>query len=87
MVAAIALHFLAGSVAGSIFAVRTLLILVALVLMECVGVALAWGISTGLASLASLVALQLGYLAGVYARSVLEHAGLAEPVVRARRLP
>ena len=84
MISVVAFHFLAGSVTGSIFAVRTLLTLVALVLMECVGVTIAWGISMGLWSLGSLIAVQVGYLGGIYLRSVLEHVGIAEPTVRPR---
>jgi hypothetical protein len=80
----VAFHFLAGSVTGAIFDVRTLLTLVALVLIECVGVTIAWGLSTGLWSLGSLIAVQVGYLGGIYLRSVLEHAGIAEPNVRPR---
>jgi len=81
----VALHFLAGAVTGSIFAVRTLLTLVALVLMECVGVTIAWGASMGLWSLGSLVAVQSGYLGGFYLRSVLEHVGIGIPDVHPRR--
>ena len=43
MISVVVFHFLAGSVAGTIFAVRTLLTLVALVLIECVGVTIALG--------------------------------------------
>jgi uncharacterized membrane protein len=82
-----AFHFFAGSVTGSIFAVRTLLILVALVLVECVGAAIAWGVSVGFWSLGSLVAVQMGYLGGVYCRSVLEQMGIAEPDARPRHRP
>ncbi len=85
MISVVALHFLAGSVTGSIFAVRTLLTLVALVLMECVGVMIAWGLSMGLWLLGSLFAVQVGYLGGICLRSVLEHVGIAEPNVRARQ--
>jgi hypothetical protein len=81
----VAIHFLAGSVAGSIFAVRTLMTLVALVLIECLGVTITWGISIGLWSLGSLMAVQIGYLGGIYLRSVLEHAGIAGPNVRPHR--
>jgi hypothetical protein len=77
LISVIALHFLAGSVAGSIFAVRTLLTLVALVLVECAGMTVALGLAVGGWLLASLVALQIGYLAGIYIRSVLERAGFA----------
>ena len=84
LISVVALHFPAGAVTGSIFAVRTLLTLVALVLMECVGVTIARGTSMGLWSLGSLIAVQVGYLGGVYLRSVLEHVGIAEPNVHAR---
>lgn len=87
MISVVAFHFLAGSVTGSIFAVRTLLTLVALVLIECVGVTIAWGVSMGFWSLGSLIAVQMGYLGGIYFRSVLEHVGIAEPNVRLRRRP
>jgi hypothetical protein len=83
----VAFHFLAGSVTGSIFTVRALLTLVALVLIECIGVTIAWGFSMGFWSLGSLIAVQMGYLGGIYFRSMLEHAGLAEPDVRPRRRP
>ena len=85
MSSVVALHCLAGTVAGSVFAVRTLLILVALVLTECVGVTIARGTSMGLWSLGSLVAVQLGYLGGIYLRSVLEHVGIGIPDVHPRR--
>ena len=77
-------HFLAGSIAGSIFAVRTLLTLVALVSIECVGVTIALGPSIGLWSLGGLVAIQVGYLGGIYLRNMLEHAGIAAPNARPR---
>jgi hypothetical protein len=83
----VAFHFLAGSVTGSIFAVRTLLTVVALVLIECVGATIAWGICMGGWSLGSLIAVQMGYLGGIYFRSVLEHLGIAEPNIRPRRRP
>ena len=84
MISVVAFHFLAGSVAGSIFAVCTLLTLMAFVLMECVGVAIAWGVSTGLWLLGSLFAVQVSNLGGICLRSLLEHVGIAEPNVRAR---
>jgi hypothetical protein len=84
LISVVAFHFLAGLVAGSVFAVRTLLTLVALVLIECVGVTIAWGVSIGPWTLGSLIAIQVGYLGGIYLRSVLEQAGIAEPSVRPR---
>ena len=84
MISVVVFHFLAGSVAGTIFAVRTLLTLVALVLIECVGVTIALGLSIGLWSVGGLIAIQVGYLGGIYLRNMLELAGIAEPYVRPR---
>lgn len=80
----VAFHLFAGLVAGSVFAVRTLLTLVVLVLIECVGVTIARGVSIGLCAWGGLVAVQVGYLGGIYLRSVLEQAGIAAPGVRPR---
>jgi hypothetical protein len=82
LISAIALHLIAGTVAGSIFAVRTLLALVAIVLLECLAAAIALGFTAGLYAAGGLVAVQVGYLAGIYLRSVLEHAGIAQPSPR-----
>jgi hypothetical protein len=80
LISVLSCHFLAGLVAGSIFAVRTLLTLVVLVLIECVAVTIWCGFSTGLFwSLGSLLAVQLGYLGGICLRSALEHAGIGIP--------
>jgi hypothetical protein len=84
LISVVALHFLAGAVTGAVFAVRSLLTLVALVLMECAAVTIARGASMGLWSLGSLIAVQVGYLGGIYLRNVLEHVGIAEPNVRPR---
>lgn len=82
----IAIHLLAGFLTGSIFRVRALLGLVIIVLIECVATAAVSGAQAGLWSLTSLVAIQMGYLGGVYARSVLEKVGLlAEPETDIRR--
>ena len=74
----IALHCVAGVVAGCVFTVRMLLAIVGLVVVECVAVAVALGWRPALYSVAGLVAVQISYLAGVYLRSVLEHVGIAQ---------
>ena len=43
MISVIALHFVAGAVAGSMFTVRTLLALVAIVVLECITATAALG--------------------------------------------
>jgi hypothetical protein len=87
LISIVALHVLAGMVAGSIFTARTLLALVALALIECVVVTIVWGVSVGFCSAGSLIAVQAGYLGGIYFRSVLEQVGLAQPNARPRHRP
>lgn len=82
MIPVIALHFVAGAVAGTMFTVRTLLVLVGFVLVECVTATVVLGFTAGLCSVGGLVAVQIGYLAGIYLRSVLEHMGIAQPSIR-----
>ena len=75
----IAIHFLIGILTGCVFRVRVLLGLVAVVLFECVAASAALGATAGLWLLTGLAAVQIGYLGGVWLRSLLEKAGLAEP--------
>ena len=82
MITVIALHFVAGAVAGSMFTVRTLLVMVGIVLVECVAATVMLGVAGLLCSVGGLVAVQIGYLAGIYLRSVLEHMGIAQPSIR-----
>ncbi len=79
MIYVAAFHLLAGVITGAVFAVRTLLTLIGLVLAECIGVAIALGASAGLWSLSGLVAIQIGYLAGVFLRDVVEVTRVTEP--------
>jgi hypothetical protein len=74
---ALILHLIAGLVVGSLFGVQTLVVLVFAVFIEA-GTAVALrGLSTGLVwFLISQIALQLGYLGGMYLRSILERAGI-----------
>jgi hypothetical protein len=82
VISVIALHLIAGSVAGSLFNVRTLLTLVGFALVECVSAAVTLGFTAGLCSVGGLVAVQIGYLGGICLRSVLEHMGIAQPAIR-----
>jgi hypothetical protein len=85
-VTAFIFHFLAGIVVGSLFRVRTLLVLSLAVLVEAGVVVVLLGISTGLIWLVvSEVALQFGYLGGIYLRSVLERAGIVVIAPQGRR--
>jgi hypothetical protein len=79
-------HLLAGTVTGSVFKVRTLLILLGLVLFESVILAIVHGSIAGPWAVANLIGVQAGYLLGVYVRGVLEHAGYLLPSARPRRM-
>jgi hypothetical protein len=74
---ALVLPLLAGLVAGSLFGVQTLVVLALAVLVEAVACFILRGAAAGLAwLLVSQVALQIGYLGGIYLRSVLERVGI-----------
>jgi len=71
----IILHSLAGVLAGSIFKVQTLVLLLLLILLET-GTVAAMGVHIGAIWIfASLVAIQLGYFAGLMMRHAAEQAG------------
>ena len=72
---AIVLHLLAGTVSGSVFRIRTLTLLVGFVLVESALLAFAQGGIAALWAAAALIAVQVGFVAGMVARGILEHAG------------
>ena len=80
------LHFLAGTVTGSVFKVRTLLLLLLFILAEAALLALGKGSIAGSWALVNIVGAQAGYLAGIYIRGAIEHAGLSRPTAPTRRL-
>jgi hypothetical protein len=83
---ALVLHLLAGLVAGSLFGVQTLAVLALVVLVEGLASIILHGASAGLVWLSvSQVALQIGYLGGVYLRSVLERVGIIVAAQPSRR--
>lgn len=83
---ALVLHLLAGLVAGSLFGVQTLVVLALAVLVEGVASFILRGASAGLVwLLVSQVALQIGYLGGIYLRSILERVGIIVAAQPSRR--
>lgn len=72
-------HCLIGGITGGIFPIQALLGLMAVALAESLVAMVAFGVPTGLWSLTNLVAIQVGYLGGIFVRSLLEKVGLAEP--------
>ena len=86
MLYATILHTLAGTVTGSIFRVRILLVLLCLVIIESVilyfmqgGIAVLW-------ALASFYAIEFGYFTGILARSFIERAAYSYARRRIRRM-
>ena len=74
---ALVLHFLAGLMAGTIFGAQTLVVLALVVLVEGLASLIVRGVAAGLVwLLVGQVALQIGYLGGIYLRSVLERVGI-----------
>jgi hypothetical protein len=83
---AIIFHLLAGGVTGSIFKVRTLLLVLSFVLVEFAILAFVEGSNAVLWAVASLIAVQVGFAAGIYTRGLLEHAGYSLTRVGKRRM-
>jgi hypothetical protein len=61
--------------------------LLGVVLAESTMLAVVDGGIAALWALANLVGVQVGYLAGIYTRNVLEQVGYLLPRIRTRRLP
>ena len=77
MLLGLVFHLLVGLIAGYIFRVQTLVVLVLAVLVEGVACMILRGVYAGLAwLLVSQCALQFCYLGGVYLRTTLERAGV-----------
>ncbi len=85
MLYAATLHLLAGTVAGSIFKVRTLLTLLGLVLFEAAILAFVQGSTAGLWSLTSLLAIEVGYIVGILSRGALGIVGYSGEQAGTRR--
>ena len=82
---AVIFHSLAGAVTGSVFKVRTLLLLLIFVLIEAAILAVMDVRIAGFWALGNLSMVQIGYVAGLYARGVLEQAGYSLPPIRINR--
>lgn len=75
MLEAIAIHLLAGAVAGSVFRIGTLSLILAFVLAEATLLGLVEGSAALPWAAAVLAAAQVGFITGIFVRSALEHAG------------
>jgi hypothetical protein len=84
---AIILHLLAGTVAGAVFKVSTLLILLGCVAVEPAILAYVHNSIAAPLVLVNLVVVQVGYLAGIYGRGILEHVMYSSANGRTRWIP
>ena len=72
----VAIHLLVGLLAGTVFGVQTLLVLALVVMVEAAGAVVVNGLSVDIFWwVGAEVSLQLGYLAGIFLRSVIERMG------------
>ena len=70
----VAIHLLIGLLAGAVFSVQTLLVLAMVVLIEASGAVVVNGLSPDIFWwVGAVIALQFGYLVGIYLRSMIEH--------------
>jgi hypothetical protein len=87
LLTSVVLHLAAGIVAGSVFTIPTLLVLVVALLVEAIGLAFIYGPAAGFAPFLGIMAVQVGYIVGIYARSQVERLGASRLGVRVRRTP
>jgi hypothetical protein len=84
---ALVFHFSAGIVTGSVFKVRTLLALTCFAAVELTCAALMRSGPLTLAAGGSLVAVQMGYFAGLFTRTTIERSLGRAPAARTHRVP
>jgi hypothetical protein len=82
----VAIHLLVGLLAGAVFGVQTLLVLAMLVVVEAAATVVVIGLSLeSFWWVGAEVALQLGYLVGIYLRSMIERMGRVTKIASNRR--
>ncbi len=82
----VAIHLLVGLLAGAMFGVQTLLVLAMLVVVEAAAMVVVIGLSLeSFWWVGAEVALQLGYLVGIYLRSMIERMGRVTKIASNRR--
>ena len=72
MLYATVFHSLAGAVTGSVFKIRTLLLLLAFILIEAATLSAVDVRLAALWALVNVISVQFSYLAGIFARRTLE---------------
>jgi len=77
-------YALAGLVAGSVFTIGMLLLLLGILVVEAATLTLVDVQNLGSWTIINIAAVQVGYLAGIFPRKILEQAGYAIPPVEIR---
>jgi hypothetical protein len=80
------LHLLAGIIAGTVFTVGVLIVSLAFAVFEVLTLALTYGPRAAFSAVLGGVALQIGYLAGIFGRNIYERAGISWRAFRMRRI-
>src|SRR5262249_8341636 len=80
------LHLIAGIIAGTGFTVWILIISLAFAAFEILVLGLTYGARAAFSAVLGGVALQIGYLAGIYGRSIYERAEISWRSYRMRRI-
>ncbi len=80
------LHLIAGTIAGTVFTVWILIVALAFAAFEILVLGLTYGPRAAFSAVLGGVALQMGYLAGIYGRSGYERAGISWRAFRMRRV-
>jgi len=86
VLSSIVLHLAAGAITGFIFSIRILLFALLLLLIEGIMLSVAFGVSFVVGPVIGIVALQIGYLSGGYARTVVERLAGSRQTAKAPRL-
>jgi hypothetical protein len=79
LIPSIFLHLTAGVVAGLLFTVPTLILLVSIVLIEVLVLLIGYGGMAAVGPLLGLVALQLGYVTGIFVRKRIDPVSFSSP--------
>ncbi len=80
------LHLIAGTIAGTVFTVWILIVSLAFAAFEILVLGLTYGPRAAFGAVLGGVALQMGYLAGIYGRDGYERVGISWRAFRMRRV-
>ena len=86
MIYVIVTHLVIGMIVGSLFPVGMLVVLLSFEIVSSIILAFTYGPVAYWAWLAVVAVLQIGYIAGVLGRGLLEQAGISQANVRRRRV-